>query len=302
MEKRVAIIGAGPAGLSASIQLSRFGISHFVFERSIPGGLLRNGNLIGNFAGSYPYVSGSVLAENMVRHFKSYPQEIINSNVSGIRYDPENDRFHIKAGESFYVSQYIIAASGTKPVKPEILSSVPEELMKNIHYEIDNIAGLSGKQVIIVGGGDCAFDYSLTLGEENKVEILNRSEKIKALKILRKMVLTNKKISYRNNVVIEEICRGEEKPLKVKLIDKKNIVYQECDTMVFAIGRDPDDLYLSGFEADELDSHIRNGKIHLAGDIKNREFRQAVIAAGNGVESAMKIFKKLKGVSNGSSI
>ncbi|MCK5004432.1 MAG: hypothetical protein KAS21_05055, partial [Candidatus Aminicenantes bacterium] len=130
----------------------------------------------------------------------------------------------------------------------------------------------------------------------------NRSEKIKALKILREMVLADKRISYRSKVIIGEIYKGEEKPLKVKLIDEENIIYQECDNIFFAIGREPDDIYLSGFDRDELDTLIRNGKIHLAGDIKNREFRQAVIAAGNGVESAMKIFNKINGVSNGSSL
>ena len=302
MERTIAIIGAGPAGLSASIQLSRFGISHFIFERSLPGGLLRNGNLIGNYTGLYPPVSGPVLSEMMISHFESYSQKIINSSVTEVHYDPEHDQFHIKAGESVYVSDYIIAASGTKPIKPEVIKNLPEELMKNIYFEITTLADLSGKQILIVGGGDCAFDYSLTLGQKNEVEILNRSEKIKALKILREMVLADKRISYRSKVIIGEIYKGEEKPLKVKLIDEENIIYQECDNIFFAIGREPDDIYLSGFDRDELDTLIRNGKIHLAGDIKNREFRQAVIAAGNGVESAMKIFNKINGVSNGSSL
>jgi len=295
MEKTVAIIGAGPAGLSASIQLSRFGISHFIFERSLPGGLLRNGNLIGNFTGLYPPVSGADLSEMMITHFESYSQEIINSCVKEVKYDLENDKFRISAGESIYVTEYIIAASGTYPVKPDIIKRCPEELMKNIHFEIYNISDLSGKHVLIVGGGDCAFDYSLTLRQSNTVEILNRTEKIKALKILQDKVLSDKRIHYRSEVLIGEIIKGEEKPLKVKLIEKGNIRYQEYDIIIFAIGREPDDLYLSGFSREELDSLIKNGKIYLAGDIKNGVFRQAIIAAGNGVESAMRIFDKLKG-------
>lgn len=302
MERTVAIIGAGPAGLSASIQLSRFGISHFIFERSHPGGLLRNGNLIGNYTGLYPPVSGAALSEMMITHFDSYSQKIINSCVREVRYDPENDKFHIKAGELVYVAGYIIAASGTKPVKPEIINNIPEKLEKNIYFEIDGISGLSDKRVLIVGGGDCAFDYSLTLGSNNKVEILNRSEKIKAIKILREKVLTDERIIYRSNVEIGEINKGEEKPLKVKLIDDEKISYQECDIIIFATGREPDDIYLSGIDPDELATLIRNKKIHLAGDIKNGVFRQAVIAAGNGVESAMKIFNKLNGISDGSCI
>jgi len=300
MEKVVAIIGAGPAGLSASIQLSRFGIEHIVFERSLPGGLLKNGNLIGNYTGLYPYISGSLLCKNMIKHFKSYSQEIINSEVRDVSYDPENNRFNLKTGEFSCYAEYIIAASGTKPVKPQIVNHISEALSDKIHFEVNGIEALSGKHIFIVGGGDCAFDYSLTMGISNTVEILHRSERTRAVKILKEMVQREGNIKYRNKISISEISKGENRPLKVKLLKEGNFTSQECDIIIFAIGREPDDSYMSGIEKDKLGSLMEEEKILYAGDIKNGVFRQAIIAAGNGVESAMKIVRRLNDGTDGS--
>jgi len=88
--------------------------------------------------------------------------------------------------------------------------------------------------------------------------------------------------------------------LKVKLLNEGNCTCQECDIIIFAIGREPDDSYMSGIEKDKLGSLMEEEKILYAGDIKNGGFRQAIIAAGNGVESAMKIVRKLKDGTDGS--
>lgn len=302
MERTIAIVGAGPAGLSASIQLSRFGVSHFIFERSVPGGLLRNANMIANYTGICPPLSGPDLSDMMLRHFMSYSQEIVRSGVSEVQYDPVKDKFHLKAGKLIYTSCFIIAASGTKPVRPEILKNIPAEQRKNIYFEITGISDLSGKRILIVGGGDCAFDYALTLAVSNQVDIINRTAKIKALKILREMVFVERNINYRDRVRIGDIGKGETKPLKVELIGEEKQEHYEYDIIIFAVGREPENSYLSYVERGKLAALIRNGRIQLAGDIKNREMRQAVIAAGNGIESAMNIYKKLKGVSDGCSV
>ena len=302
MERTIAIVGAGPAGLSASIQLSRLGVSHFIFERSAPGGLLRNGNMIANYTGVYPPVSGSAISDMMLRHFKSYSQKIVKSGVSEVQYDHVEDKFHLKAGNLIYTSCFIIAASGTKPVRPEILKNIPDELLKNIYFEITGITDLSDKRILIVGGGDCAFDYSLTMAVSNQIDIVNRTVKIKALKILREKVFADRNINYRDRVKIDSILEGESKAFKVKLIGKERQDHYEYDIIIFAVGREPDDSYLSYIERGKLATLISEGRIQLAGDIKNREIRQAVIAAGNGVESAMNIYKKLNGISDGCSI
>lgn len=302
MERTIAIVGAGPAGLSASIQLSRFGVSHFIFERSAPGGLLRNGNMVANYTGVYPPVSGSAISDMMLRHFKSYSQKIVKSGVSEVQYDHVEDKFHLKAGNLIYTSCFIIAASGTKPVRPEILKNIPDELLKNIYFEITGITDISDKRILIVGGGDCAFDYSLTMAVSNQIDIVNRTVKIKALKILREKVFADRNINYRDRVKIESILEGESKAFKVKLIGKERQNHCEYDIIIFAVGREPDDSYLSYIECGKLATLISEGRIQLAGDIKNREIRQAVIAAGNGVESAMNIYKKLNGISDGCNI
>ncbi|MEN8222320.1 MAG: NAD(P)/FAD-dependent oxidoreductase, partial [Acidobacteriota bacterium] len=213
----VSIIGAGPAGLSASIQLNRFGIEHFIFDKSGPGGLLLNGNLIGNYTGVFPPVTGAALAEMMTDHFNSFSQEVIKLSVDRVDYDESKDKFIATTGSSSYFSDYIIAASGTKPVKPGIIKSVPADLLQYIDFGVTGLSDVKNEMILVVGGGDSAFDYALSLSSSNKVEIINRSERVKALKSLKEIVFSRKSIVYGNSTELGEIKEGDERALSVKL-------------------------------------------------------------------------------------
>jgi len=291
----VSVVGAGPAGLSASIQLSRFGISHFIFEKSIPGGLLRNGNLISNYTGVFPPVTGARLAEMMTEHYTNFSRGIIYSLVNNAVFDVDKGKFVVTAGGSEYFSDFIIAASGTRPVKPEIIKTVPDDLMKYIDFCVAGLKEVEKAQILIVGAGDSAFDYALSLSALNHVEIINRSERIKALHNLRKAVLCRKSIKYRNRTELGEIKAGNKKALNVRLIKPGEDLWQEFDRIIFAIGREPEDAYLEELKKSERDSLIRKGRLFLSGDINKARYRQALIAAGDGLESAMKINDLIEG-------
>ncbi len=298
----VAIIGAGPAGMSASIQLNRFGIEHFIFEKSEPGGLLRNGNRISNYTGVFPPVTGIELTQKMISHFSSYSREMIKLPVEKVKYDESKDKFIISAGRSQFVSDFVIAASGTIPAKPEILKSVPDELLKYIDFEVTGLTGVEQENILVVGGGDSAFDYALTLSALNNVVIINRSERIKALNSLQEVVFSKKNINYFDNTELTEIRKEGVKGLRVDLIKSGEIRSEAFDRIVFATGRKPEDTFLSDIEKPVLDSLIFNGRIYLVGDIKKGRCRQALIAAGDGLESAMKINDMIEGNNYGSSI
>ncbi len=298
----VSIIGAGPAGLSASIQLSRFGIEHYIFEKSVPGGLLRNGNRISNYTGVFPSVTGEVLAEMMREHFNYFAGKVINLCVNRIIYDNEEKKFITSAGETDHYSDFVIAASGTRPVIPEILKTVHERLLKYIEFEVTEMNHVENGKILVVGGGDSGFDYALTLSASNKVEIINRSERIRAIKSLQEIVLSRESINYHSKTELTEITDGEKKPLKVSLNKSDQSTFHEFDRIVFAIGRDPEDSYLSGLKNEELDMLIGKGRIYMAGDIRKGRCRQALIAAGNGLESAMKINEMIEGFRDESSI
>jgi len=298
----VSIIGAGPAGLSASIQLSRFGIEHFIFDRSVPGGLLRNGNLVSNYTGVFPPVTGEVLAGMMIDHFNSYSREVIRSIVERVDYSEATDKFSIKAGSSDYISDFVIAASGTIPVKPDIIKSVSSDLLKYIDFGVTGLTGVEAKRILVVGGGDSAFDYALTLSTSNNIVIFNRSERIRALKSLKEVVFSIKNIRYRKNTELIGIENGSKRSLSVNLLNSGVNRSEEFDRIVFATGRKPEDTYLSDLGKSVLGSLIRRGRIYISGDMNKGRCRQALIAAGDGLESAMKINDLIEGYHDESSI
>jgi len=302
LKKRVAIVGSGPAGLSASIQLSRFGIDHFIFERLLPGGLLRNGNRISNYTGIYPFLPGRKLSEKMVDHFKSFSNELIPMEIERVFFDNSNSEFKLESQNSTYFSDFLIAASGTRPIKLDLINSISGKLKEFIHYDINSLSELSGRKILIIGSGDCAFDYSLSLAESNDLVLINRSKKVSALKTLCEEVFSNGKISYRPMTEMANIVEGVSKPLKVELVSEKLSYYEEFDIIVVAIGREPEDRYLSFISQDDQTTLIKNGVLIKVGDVGNGLFRQALIAAGNGIESAMKINFILNGVGDGCSI
>ncbi len=294
MEFTVSIIGAGPAGLSASIQLNKFGIDHSIYEKNLPGGLLRNGNLINNYPGIYPAVSGEVLSEKIVKHFKSFGQRVIKAEVESVDFDKKKDKFVIRMGKDISYSDFLIVASGTIHRKPELFKTIPKILKSAIYFEIDKLIGLSGKKIAIVGGGDCAFDYSLSMSLSNNVIIFNRSVRIRALKELQNKVAAVSGIDHRNCTEVLNIKKGKTKLLNMETVKFGKKDNEDFDLVVFAVGRVPMIDFLNNIDENMKNKLMMNSKLLFAGDVKNGFMRQAVIASGDGVESSMKIEKKIK--------
>ncbi len=281
----VAIIGAGPAGMSAAIQLSRFGVSFVVFEQNHIGGLAVNANKIENYLGFPSGISG--------RKFVSLLEEMAENFSVNIKYERVisvefiKSLFVIRTKTETYRSKFVIVASGTK-AKRFSGCDVSDKLADKIFYEIEELRDIDGNEVAIVGAGDAAFDYAVSLAErKNKVIIVNRSERIKALCVLRKKVLEYPNVTYKSNLTIEKIF-SHNRGLVIETRDdnnKKHKIY--ADYLIFAIGREPqlDFLSLSAKRADG---------IYFCGDVCNRDFRQIAIASGEGLKAAMMIYDCLR--------
>jgi thioredoxin reductase (NADPH) len=294
LERTVSIIGAGPAGLSASIQLSRAGIPHFIFEKDIPGGLLKNGNLVENYPGIPEPLSGRELADRMVRQFISYSPDLINDEVLKVGYGRYSRKFKIVTREAEYSSEYIIAASGTIPKVPDIVRNTAVSLQQYIYSEIFSIKEYTGRKILIAGAGDCAFDYSLSLSSQNDIEIIHRGTVIKALPVLWEKATSMPGINYYENTEITGIRAGKTKPLSVMLNRPGRSVQIEYDLFVYAIGRTPADRFLIGMESEDKDMLVKRFKLIFAGDMANGSLRQAVTAAGDGMAAAMRIIQMIR--------
>ena len=111
----VIIIGAGPAGLSAAIQLKRYGITPIIFEKDEAGGVLRNANLVENYLGFPKGITGPGLVTQFKDQFVKNDLKITYQEIHEIVRD--GDQFIVETDNKKFTSDYLIIASGTKPIK-----------------------------------------------------------------------------------------------------------------------------------------------------------------------------------------
>lgn len=290
MVAKVAVIGAGPAGMAAAIQLKRYGISPLLLEKRQIGGLLLNANRVDNYPGFPRGISGPDLVSLFRKQLKEMSIDVTFAKVEEL--DFKKNEFRLASKDREYLSKMVLLASGTEAVIPEELSALAEWNRK-IFSEIWSLRGKQNKKIAIIGAGDAAFDYALSLARKNEVIILNRSAYRKCSPGLWLEALKSSGISYLDNVRISRF--GFEKRNHV-MIDYRQQLRDnalEVDFLVAACGRK--------MQLDCLSKNLsrlrvqleQSGLLYFAGDVANGSFRQVGIAVGDGIRAAMKIVKKL---------
>lgn len=284
----VAIIGAGPAGIACAIQLSRYSKVPLIFERNIPGGLLKNANRVENYPGFPGGIKGTNLIEKMTRQLDLAKVPVIHEDV--ILVSHSEDHFSITTDHNTYISQKLVIASGTVPVKWTEFE-IPETIQKKVFYEVYPLRDLNDKVIAIIGAGDAAFDYAIQLADYNKVTIFNRSDTVKCLPLLWKRAKENPRISYLDNHVLQEMTEDQTSSrLKLFFQSGNEMESLLSDYIIFATGRQPEISFADPFILNHLDELQQGGKLYMIGDVKNDLYRQASIAAGDGIRAAMEIF------------
>jgi len=289
--EKVAIIGAGPAGIATAIQLERYGIHPLLFEKDVVGGLLINANLVENYPGFPGGITGPALVKRMTRQMKDAAVKVIHETVVNV--DIERDTFIIKTpGQKFY-SLYAVVASGTKPRKPTS-PEISAGVRPHIFFEVAQLSRYHGKKIVIVGAGDAAFDYAINLSRANEVAILNRGTAVKCIPLLWARALAIPTISYYSGVVITSILEpgGEGTTYQVCVCTENGMKFW-TDAIIYAIGRDPQLDFLSENARLCQTKMIADGKLYLIGDVKNNLYRQTAIAVGDGELAAMMISKSM---------
>ncbi len=288
----VIVIGAGPAGLSAAVQLKRHALDPRVFESGESGGLLWNAHLVENYPGFPGGVSGRELARLFAAH----------ARVAGVRVTPERvvaldwdrDHFRVITSSDEYRAPFVVVATGTKPrtlADVEIHGAARDK----VFHEIKPLLDLEGARVAVVGGGDAAFDYALTFGARNTVAILNRGKSPKCLPLLYERTAACARIVYRAETSIGAVIVTPEGDLRLQCCSPAGPVTLNADYVVAAIGRDPQVDFISAGVAERMPDLERRGVLHFAGDVKNGMCRQTAVAVGDGVLAAMRVHRALKG-------
>ncbi len=286
---RVIIIGAGPAGIACAVQLTRMGLNPLVVEKGRPGGMVVNANLIENYPGFPNGIGGEDLRELLEKHLERFEINVIKDEIRLAEYS--SGHFNLSGLDDTYQCAYLVIATGTSPVLPKLFTS---ELIRSglIHTDISRMRSVTGKSIGIIGAGDAAFDYSLSLSQQgNKVWIFNRTDRVRALQILQDRAKQDVNISYLPAHELSEASMTSGSRIMALFNTPQHRKDHILDYLIFATGRVP----ALDFPDEEMKANtghlIGEGRLFLAGDVKNGIFRQVSAAVGDGVRAAMEIFR-----------
>ncbi len=290
--RQAGIIGAGPAGIAAAVQLARHGVMPVVFERGKAGGLLRTAWRVENFPGFPGGVSGTDLARLLDEQLRASGAELVHEEVESL--ERENGLLVCRTAGAALRFGAVIVASGTRP-RPVTGIEIAEDARARVFDEAAGLRGVSGAVIAVVGGGDAAFDYALGLSETNDVTILVRGGSTRCLPLLESRARARVTVKLQTQLTAAALETGGKLRL-TSVSSRAGGVRKDFDAdyLVLAAGREPDDGFLS--EELRLNAHTLEARRELlfAGDVRSGIFRQASIAAGQGTHAAMKVAAMLR--------
>jgi thioredoxin reductase (NADPH) len=301
----LAIIGMGPAGLSASIYASRFGIKHSLIGL-MPGGMISESYKVDNYLG-VENLSGLELAQKMLAHAQKYAPELIASEVVEIKKRKDQNIFEINIlNQPTITARAVVLATGTKYRQLNIPGE-KELLGKGISYcaTCDGFF-YKNKVTAAIGGGNSAVSAAVHLAQIAKqVFLIHRNSELSVEDYWIKMLKENQKITVISNTNVLEIL-GQKKVEKIKL-DRAFHGQLEIsvDGIFVEVGSDPSLEFArglgllvdaAGYLKINAEGATNVAGIWAAGDITtgSNKFRQAIIAAAEGAVAIQNVFNYLK--------
>lgn len=285
------IIGAGPAGCSAAMQALRLGIRPFVIDRNgTAGGLIENAYMIENYPAIEP-MDGKKFVGLLRQQIKVNEVSISKGTVQEI--EETGSALKITGDFDTIESKAVILASGTTPRRLTIAGAKELE-GKKLFYEISQAPFDAVKSAIIIGGGEAALDYSLSLASRDiDVEVIVRSAQVKANKRLRELVRA-KKIKTLFNATPLRISHTD-KTVETTFGQNNENVVRRSDIVIAAIGRESIAEGIIKFPVTLSPSMIltSNSRLFIAGDARLGSLGQLGIAVGDGISSAIAAVKTL---------
>ena len=290
----IAIIGAGPAGLSAAVYAARGGLNTIVFEKGLIGGQIVLTTEVENYPGFENSISGFEIADKMRAQAEKFNAKIVQENVTAIGI--EGLCKIIETDKAKYRVKSVIFAAGAHPRK---LAVPGEEKLtgRGVSYCATCDGALyRGKTVAVIGGGDSAVEEGMFLTRfAEKVYIIHRRDKLRAVHAVQERAFKNPKMEFIWDTVVQEI-HGENFVEKLELYNRKTeeVSMLPADGVFIYVGIIPNNqLVESRVDIDEQGFILTNEEMHTnipgvfaAGDIVHKVLRQVVTASSEGAIAA----------------
>lgn len=297
--RKAIIIGSGPAGYTAAIYLGRAGYNPLVIAGALtPGGQLVNTTEVENYPGFPDGILGPDLMDAMQKQAEKFGAEIIFDDVTNVDFLKPVKSVTLSDG-SIYKSHAVIVSTGSQVRK----LGVPGEQQysgRGVSYcaTCDGFF-FRGKPIVVVGGGDSAFEEAQFLTRfGSSVTLIHRRNEFRASKIMVDRAKENEKIKFVLDSVVESVNGSDSDAQSVTVRNVKTNETQEIEAsgIFVAIGHTPSTEFLNGALELNSDGTIKVegtstktsvSGVFAAGDVVDNVYRQAVSAAGMGCHAAL---------------
>src|SRR4030043_1658473 len=298
----VIIIGGGPAGMTAGLYASRARLRTLLIENGLFGGQMTTTELIENYPGFPQGVSGEELSRLMEEQAKRFGMDSISDEV--VEIGLEKDLKRVKTYEGEFFCRALIICTGTEYRK---LGVPGEEKFKGrgVSYcATCDGAFFKDSRIIVVGGGDSALTEALFLTKfVGELTIIHRRDALRATKIYQERALSNPKIKFLWNSVVQEI-KGDSvvRSVVVKNVKSGEVKEVETEGAFLFIGLMPRTHFLKELvQMDESGYIVTNENceasikgIFAAGDCRKKLLRQISTSVGDGATAAFAAEKYLE--------
>ena len=294
----VAIIGGGPAGMTASVYTSRSNLKTVFIEKGAPGGKMVYTAKIENWSG-YTFIQGADLALKMFEHAQAFGGKYQYGDVSKIE-DGDVKTIIMTDGTKLQAKAVIIA-TGMKDTVPDDIKGIDQYEHKGVSYCATCDGPLyKGQDVAIIGGGNSAIEEASYLSSvAGKVYVFVRNKMRAEAKVIEEL-RAKENVEIKLGAKITEI-KGDGEVQKIAVNDNGKEYELDCSAIFPYIGAKPNTSFVSEFDIfnengyikvdEHMETKVKN--IFAAGDVIDKAVRQIGTAVNDGIIAAKKIIERI---------
>ena len=297
-DRRVVIIGSGPAGLTAALYAGRANLTPLLIEGLEAGGQLMLTTMVENWPGFRDGIMGPDLMTQMRAQAERFGAEIIQGTVTTVDLSRRPFTIVMSDGKATTTDALIIATGASA----RWLDIGSDRRLSG--HGVSTCATCDGyffrgRPIVVVGGGDSALEEAIYLTKfASHVTVIHRRDTLRASKIMQDKALAHPKISFLwDSEVVEVLDSGKGEVVGVRVRNLKTGAASELtvDGVFIAIGHTPNttlfsgqvELDASGYIVTRAGSTTNVAGVFAAGDVQDHVYRQAITAAGSGCMAAI---------------